>query len=336
MEVQINNCPVDFKLEGEKTISEVINTIVDWSKERNLIFTEAEINKKCYPIEELPDISLGDIEKINCFVLSKSDVVISSIEGGIEYCDKIQNFFIETITSEKIEASEIENISDGIEWIVEVTGKISDLLGFNISELKYKDNPVNFYVDKLLDFRKNIINKNPDYKLIEHINKEKDIFSMISGILKMFLMTENMKALVIQSIDSPDMLIKSLMQIKEEIPEQIKNLEEIAVSYQTGKDDIASQKLEFFIDFIFNYGRTCYQVAPVFEIDLDKIIIDDISLAEKNRKIQNLLDDIIEVMENNDIVSLSDILEYEMKSSLETLGNYIDLLIGLLKKADDK
>jgi hypothetical protein len=138
--------------------------------------------------------------------------------------------------------------------------------------------------------------------------------------------------LVIQSIDSPDILLNSILNIKNEIKNQIKNLEEIAVSYQTKKDDIAAEKLELFISFIFNYSRTCYQISPVFEIDLEAVKVDNISLGRKNDEIQGHLNNIIDAMENNDIISLSDILEYEMKSSLENLGTYIDLLIDEIKK----
>ncbi len=160
-----------------------------------------------------------------------------------------------------------------------------------------------------------------------------EIFSIMSSILKMLLMSENMKSLVIQSIDSPDVLINDLINIKKEIPAQIKNLEEIAVSYQTRKDEIGSEKLELFINFIFNYSRTCLQVATVFGVDLEQVIIDGNSLSEKNNEIQNHLNNIMEVMENNDIISLSDILEYEMKSSLENLEIYIDTLIDFIKRS---
>jgi hypothetical protein len=334
MEIQINNCPVDFELSNEKTIGEVINSIVDWTKHRNLIFTETSINNSNYSIDKLPNISLDEIETLNCFVQSKADVVISSLNAGIDYCAKFQQYFKKSIADGKIDVNEIENASAGIDWITEVLGKISELLGVNLNEIKFKDNYIPFYIDIIIDFKNNIKNyKKNINKLLKFIDKEMEIFSIMSSILKMLLMSENMKSLVIQSIDSPDVLINALINIKKEIPVQIKNLEEIAVSYQTRKDDIGLEKLEFFINFIFNYSRTCFQVATVFGVDLEQVIIDGNSLSEKNNEIQDHLDNIMEVMENNDIISLSDILEYEMKSSLENLEIYIDTLIDFVKRS---
>jgi hypothetical protein len=332
MEIQINNCPVDFEFKKEYTINDVINFISDWSSKKNLIFTEVAINNSTYSVDNLPNVSISTVKTLNCFVQSKADLIITSLDAGVDYCSKVQKFLKESIASGKVSLDEIKNISAGIDWVVEVITKISDLLNVDVNEIKYKDNSVAYYFERLIVFKKDIqSNVNPDW-LIEYISKNNEIFPIVSGILKMLLMSENMKSLVIQSIDSPDILLKSILNIKNEIPVQIKNLEEIAVSYQTRKDDLASEKLKLFIDFIFNYSRTCYQIAPVFEIDLESLKVNDIPLSGKNSEIQTLLYNIIDAMENNDIISLSDILEYEMKSSLENLGAYIDLLINAIEK----
>jgi hypothetical protein len=330
MEIQINDCPVDFKLDSEKTIGEIINAISCWTQQRNLIFTEARINNENYLIDQVPDISIDTINTLNCLVQSKADTIISSMDAGIDYCSRVFNYFNKSVTEKKIDNSEIKNIITGIEWIVEVIGKISDLLGLNIQDVRYKDNEAAFYINSLIEFKKSILHLKEN-KLLEYISREKEIFPAVSSIFKMLLMSENMRSVVIQNIDSPDVLIMSLYKIKEDIPVQLKTLEEIAIAYQTGKDDVASEKLEHFIDFIFNYSRICYQVAPVFEIDPADVIVGNLSLEKKNLEIQDILYKIKDVMENNDIISLSDIFEYEMKPALENLDQYIDSLTSLLK-----
>ena len=333
MEIQINDCPVDFELINEKTVGEVVDSIVDWTQQRNLIFTETSINNSCYSIDKIPDIPLDKVEILNCFVQSKADVVISTLNAASEYCIKADKFIKNSITEGNFDTNEIENIAAGVDWIIEVLVKICDLLGLNINEFKYKDEPLDYYVSSLKKFTSGIYeSKTENNKLISSINKNLEIFTVVNDILKMLLMSENMRELVVQSIDSPDVLLDTLKEIKKQIPSQIKNLEEIAVSYQTRNDNTGAEKFDNFINFIFNYTRTCLQIAPVFGIDLEKIIIDDISLNRKNNEIQDHLNNITDVMENNDIISLSDILEYEMKSSLENLEIYIDALIGVIEK----
>ncbi|NMB64413.1 MAG: hypothetical protein GYA16_06040, partial [Spirochaetes bacterium] len=79
------------------------------------------------------------------------------------------------------------------------------------------------------------------------------------------------------------------------------------------------------------YMRTCYQVSPVFGINLIDIVHNDQSLEELNIRLQDMLSEIVGIMENNDIVSLSDILEYELKPLIGELDNYLDKILQNIK-----
>ena len=46
--------------------------------------------------------------------------------------------------------------------------------------------------------------------------------------------------------------------------------------------------------------------------------------------LHDFLNQTIIILENNDIISLSDILEYEILPALEDLGEYLDLLIDVI------
>ncbi len=152
-------------------------------------------------------------------------------------------------------------------------------------------------------------------------------------MLKMVLLSEAMKRLVVKSIESPDVLVKSLRESREGLAAQLANIEETTAAYQTGKDDLASERLKAFIDFIHRYIRMCHQIAPVFQIDLAGIQVEGASLDQKNRSIQEMLGRMLEALENNDIITLSDVLEYEIKPLLQDLGAYLETLEKALKAA---
>jgi hypothetical protein len=69
------------------------------------------------------------------------------------------------------------------------------------------------------------------------IDIEEDLFTDLKEILAMFLVSEEMKRLVIESIDSPDCFNKLPQEILKNLPEQKNILEKGAVSYQTGHDN---------------------------------------------------------------------------------------------------
>lgn len=324
MELRINNYTVDLTLEGEKTVADVIRSVNEWARERDLVFIEVSIDDTFYLVDKIPELPIAEVKTINCIVQSRADVCISSINECINYCNKAYSFIEESIQKNNFEMSQIDELKIGIDWIIEVTHKTIHLLDLDINNFKFRDRHIGHYIDELKSFKREI-EKGEDVKGLLGLFRDKGmIFKYFTGIFKVLLLGDNLKTLVIQSIDSPDVLINSLLQIKEDIPGQLQNLEDAAVAFQSGKDNEGSARLQTFIDFIYNYSRTCCQVAPVFEIDISGVIIDGVSLEEKNKEIEGLLNEILEVMENNDIISLSDILEYEIRSTLDNLDLYID------------
>ncbi len=57
-----------------------------------------------------------------------------------------------------------------------------------------------------------------------------------------------------------------------------------------------------------------------------------ISLLDRNRRIQDMLNETIEIMENQDYISLSDILEYEIRPLVSDLGVFMDLLLSSVRE----
>jgi hypothetical protein len=329
MEILINNCAVDFELDKEKTINDIIASISEWTQQKDLIFTDAIINEIDYLPDNIPEIPIADVKILNCHVQSKADVIISSLDSGLDYCLKIGKYLDKSAEDNKIDEREINNITAGIDWLVEILNKSFQLLNIKYEKVLYQSQPINVFIDRVISFKEIGALKNTD-KIIEYIKDKKNIFHSLAGIFRMMLLSEDVKLLSIGGNDAPDVLMKSIFDIKKEIPEHIRNLENTAIAYQTGKDIAASEKLNQFIDFIFHYNRTLLQTVKVFSLDPDNILIDDISLKKINDDIEKLLKEIINVMENNDIISLSDILEYEMKPLLEALAGYIDSIIYLL------
>ena len=59
MQVLINDCPVDFELQQDKKISDVIISISEWTRDRDLVFYELYIDNDYYPVDSAPDASLA-------------------------------------------------------------------------------------------------------------------------------------------------------------------------------------------------------------------------------------------------------------------------------------
>lgn len=326
MEIRINNYPVEIVLENEKTVKDVIASITGWINQKNLIFAGIDIDGTEYHVDDAPDLLIENISTINCLVQSRADIVYETVNEGIFYCDRVIDF-LQHLEEEPMDTDELEDLVSGVEWLQEVFPTISNLLGMNLEITKYRDSTIAHYVGMLDVLKHRVVKFIAEMKEDGEIDIEDSVFIDLKEIFNIFLASEEMKRLIIESIDSPDVLINSLKEIKEQLPGQKVALEKAAVSYQTGNDNQGMEQLFHFIDFMFNYTRTCYQISPVFDISLKDIVIGDESLEEKNRELQILLNETVDIMENNDMISLADILEYEIVESMENLEQYIDLLL---------
>lgn len=322
MEVQINSCTIDYELENEETVSDVIGGVQKWLSERDLVFVEAEIDDQNYLIDNIPNSPLSGVGRINCMVQSKADIVISSLNSAIAYSSRV----IDSINNSNIKKSNIIELSDGIDWLLSVLHKCMELLSIDENSVRYKDGTMSGYRAFLINIKNDLkaVAKEEDAALL--LNKHAEVFISLREIFKMIMESKELNLLILNSIDSPDVLLKSLLEMKNEIPAELKNIEETAASYQTGKDSEASGKLHRFIDFFYRYSRMCHQISIVFNIDFNEISFDGDSLEGKNNKLMEYIGEIANSFENNDIINLSDLLEYEIVPIINTLGKFLDLI----------
>ncbi|NLV66557.1 MAG: hypothetical protein GXY14_02670 [Spirochaetes bacterium] len=326
MEVRINDYPVEIMLENEKDAREVVKSITEWINEKNLIFLGVDIDGNYHDAAEVPPVPVENIKLMNCLVQSRADVVYETVNEGIAYCDRVLAFLQHT-GEEGIDTDELGDLISGMEWLQEVFSTIAGLLKMDLDKISFRDEKISAYIEKLSALKHRIVTFISEMKEEDNLDIDESLFYSLREIFGVFLVSEEMKRLIIDSIDSPDVLLQSLKEIKEMLPQQLELLEEIAAAYQTGNDPDGVDKLFRFIDFLFTYTRTCYQVSPVFGIDLKEVVLDGISLDEKNRELQTLMNETMDIMESNDMISLADMLEYEIKESLENVDKYIDLLL---------
>ncbi|HNU92450.1 MAG TPA: hypothetical protein PKO25_11335 [Spirochaetota bacterium] len=331
MEILINSLPVHFRLENEKNIADVIASVSGWARERELIFTEARINDEPYAVEALPDMPLEAVRSIDCVVRSRADVVISSLEEADAYCDRATAFIESALDAGRVDREAAASLEGGAGWLGEVVESTLSLLGTAPEETGCRDTNVREYLDRLNDFSSSVRSADSEDSLLAVFKTAGGVFSAIKEVLRMMLMSENLRRLVVQSLESPDVLVHSLEKIREEAPAQSEVLAETVQLYQQGRDSEASKKFHSFVEFVYDYTRACYQCVPVFRIDTSGIEIEGVTLEERNRELNDMLSEILSSLENNDIISLSDILEYEMRPRIETIGAYIDAVLAEIR-----
>ncbi len=331
MDIRINSCPINFQLENEREVGDVIGSISQWARERDLIFVEAHIDDMSYALDTIPTMPLDGVKSINCIVQSKADAVISSLREGMAYCTRIIKFIDAAVKGGSFDVAQIELLAGGIDWLNEIIITSSNLMGVSPEEIRYRDVSVSVYTVLLNEMRLALDERPEGKAAIALLDEKKTLFESMRDIFRLLLGGDHLKRLIIQSIDSPDVLIKSMREIRDSLDEQMKNISGTVMAYQTGRDSEGAERLQVFVDFIYLYLRTCFQAAPVFQLDFSRIESGGITVEEKNARLNDLLNEMLAALENNDIISLSDILEYEIRPELENLGAFLESLLGAIE-----
>lgn len=327
MNILMNGYGVDFTIENEKNIKEICGSILEWTKQRDLIFTDLYIDGELFTMDSLPDKELSSVGSINCIVQSKADLILSTLHEAVTYCERILNHIHDIEEKGKADLSQKEALSRGITWMIDAHHIIFAILVLDEKEIKYLDKTVENYFSLLSDCGKSIeaVKDTAEFKKILFDNKQ--LFETVKSIFKMLFLSDSLKKLIVKSLESPNQLIEGLKTIKNEIGDQVKQLESAAVLFQSGKDAEGADIMQSFIDFIYRYIRLCHQISPVFGIDPAEISSGDTNMEKTNSAIYSYLEEIVSVMENSDIISLSDILEYQMKPEVEKCEPFIELVL---------
>lgn len=325
MEIRINDHTVDFSIEGEETLQDVVEGIAAWCAERGLVFSRLFVDDAAYELDSIPTTSLESIDSINCIVESQADVIYSVLEQGISYCHRAFAYLEESEESDLVD--ERDDILNGLSWLAEVLEKVLTLLGEEPGAIPWRDGSVETFIERITSFRQELSSADDKERVLSHIAGLGELYRDYGELSRMLMMSEPMRRIVTRSIDSPDVLMENLQQVKEESTGVVTTVQEAAVAFQSGNDQEGAEKLNIFIDYVFRYTRTLYQAQPVFSLDLLSLEIEGVALEEQNRDLQELLSDALEAMESDDIVGLADILEYEIQPALENLPRYLELVI---------
>lgn len=329
MEIQINGHPVEFVMEKEKNLKDVVESISGWARERELIFSEAWVDEECFAVENVPQKKLEEVKKINCVIVSKADLVADSICEATEYCGRLIAHLDNAQKGAGLSGDDIDKIAIGLDWLAEIATKVLSLLGISARDVKYRDTNASDLLDALSTVRAALGGNKENAAAV--LSGHRNLLADFRDFLRIVLLSDEMRRAIITSIDSPDTVAGMLEQILNDIPAQRQNLENAAAAYQAGRDSEGSSGVESFIDFIYRYFRVCHQIKPVFNIDPAAVSAGGVTLNEKNDAVNELLNQMITSLESNDIIGLTDVLEYELVPALNDIEELCKEIFSMLQ-----
>ena len=296
MEIFINNEKIDFSLETETVLHEVIDGINSWAGKdgfqiKNIYYDDLQYDGQKDNCRNTP---LSEISSLNITALSRMEVHQENLQLLHQYISlfikSIEGVNITLIRELQLESESLCNLlADFLEEVRGAEDTISGKLHSNIMDILTEDSG---------------------------IKKETEIILMqqLSGLK--IILTER-----ISELSNPlGELGKTVTAMKSSVEE----INDISVLLQTGKD---REALNCIIKFS-ELSQKILRLYPVLTgsgiINFDNIRINDLVFSDFYIDLNNILAELIEAFTANDSVLIGDLLEYEVAPRMNSLINTLD------------
>ncbi|MCD6120855.1 MAG: hypothetical protein J7K04_03345 [Spirochaetales bacterium] len=296
MEIKINEEKINFELENEKTIGEIISVIRNWIYGSGFIITSVFLDNREIKIDEQSgwqDIPVADIKTLNIKINHVTELRAANLKTVTKYLGML---------SEAVGSSDkkmYRELLSGFPFMLESLGS-------------------NYILNKNTDSLGRIIKETSVDDIMSLNNDEKEeIIRLISEIIAN---TEE----ALNEIQYP---AEALRSITDKLHASAEEIGEVSVLLQSGNDKQAMDYVVKFSDLTQRFFRILTALGDSGKIQLNSIKIQGKKSSEFYHDLNNILNQLLDAFHVQDSVLIGDLLEYEIAPRMEIL---MELSRGLL------
>ena len=335
MEIIFKGSKLDYTLEEENNVLQVIESLEKWLSDNAEVIDEIKIDGNIVlptEKEELENRLISNTELLEIKTNHNAELAINSLIELNEYLKR----FLSSLNSKDnnyFTYEKKEELIEGLKWINEVIISICKILRIDINTIFINELPLSDIVSKnntiLLELDTYKYDPKIFYEII-NIKLNKNILLFIEYIPKIlsksvFQLTDPME-LDIKNID------ENLVEVIKTIDAFLPIIPKIGANLQSGKDIEAYTEIKNVMGMMENLIYYLRRIEEILQIDYSTLKLDDIDVNKNNKELNILLQQLTEAFLHTDIVSLGDILEYELIPKLEIYQKIFKELIVLAKK----
>jgi len=338
MKLKINNRETDFVIESEKNSSDVISSIISWGSSQGKSITRLTLNETPIDLENLDGnvpLSLEEIEEIKVELSDVNALVLESLFELQNYLARFEKEIAKIISREvQLDDKSVSQLSEGIAWILEVISKIQDLIKIEKEEVIINNRTLSSIMSDLESISQKLsrVISGGSYKdavdiaayyiqpTIKYL-KETGVYFM----KKYFMESSEIE-------EGPASVLKRIREKKQELTFVIKIITDTTISLQRGEDSVAMEKIIELTTTLEGLVTIVYKVKSILSLDYSSYHNFVENIESKNAETVGLLKDMVESFENNDMVRLGDILEYEL---IPLIQSWISVF-GIIEKELEK
>ncbi len=335
MDIVIEGAKLDFQLEKENNVLEVVESIEGWLSEKYEVIEELNIDgDSVLPSEK---------EKLEGKLVSETDVVeiktLNHLEYAIHSLLELQDYLVRFINrlnddnKTEMDNDKKDEILDGLKWIHGILLNISRILHLDMNTVFVHDKPLsdivtqnNVILVELDTYKYNlsVFEEIMDTRLKDNLIAIKEYVPKI------------MNNIVFRYSNPNDLTVEHICGNLEDVMATIRafipKIPGIGTNLQAGKQLEAYMDIKNVLAMMEILVGHLQKLEELLKIQYNELVVDKVNVDELNKEFNGLLQQLSVAFSNNDIVLLGDLLEYELIDKLEIYLGIFQELIVLSKK----
>ncbi|MBN2532056.1 MAG: hypothetical protein JXB88_04145 [Spirochaetales bacterium] len=301
MNILLNDKKLNFTLENEKNLGEIIKGVETWLHNSDLIITSVKISEREL-LSEITDAwkntPIDDIKELSLTVKPMSEVQRTSLENIVHFLTMLKEALLNR------DSVLLKELSHGYPFMIESL----TLLIKRVKSGSLKNQSI-LFINRFPRINEQVVSSwAPEEK--------EQAYTLIDALLKKLM----------EIIDEMRNPFKTIQKLTENIKTSIQDISEVSILLQTGKDREAMNTLVVFSDTLQDFLRVFLLLKNSNNIDIKGLTISDMSFEEYYNELNSVLKELIDAFHINDSVLIGDLLEYEIAPRLEGLIQFIKRL----------
>jgi hypothetical protein len=306
LEIIVNDEKIDFTLEDENCLGEVVTALESWLSKSNLVVTSITLGSRNLnrhdqdlteePEEQWQGMPLDQIERIVITAKLLKEIQFSNIQAVLTYLDLLK------VALEKQDKRYLDDLLTGREDT------------FKLLNMLYRPSSNPIAGQEIKDLENLLSGSSRDTILAWPIGVQTRALGIISKLIELLSSR-------LEEIKNPLAVLSSATR---ELEGTATNIREVSVLLQTGQEQTAMAMIIGFADLSQTLLRVLSNLEETSTISLKKLKIGEESAGRFFADFNGILRELIGAFDTKDTVLIGDLLEYEVAPRIELFLNFLN------------
>ena len=303
MEIRVNESQIDYTLEGERNLQEVLAGLKIWLDGAGYVIVSVHSDGEKLDIMRADDLKAVEIAKVG-----RLDLAVEPVQSSVlADLQSIRQFF--HLLARAIANQDSGLAGDLLAEYPSLRAKLDPML--KLQEISLPGTSI-AQIDRLM----------AESGLGRDQPSSADSRERLNELARS--MDSELEERIAEIID-PRIALRSTAQ---GIKSSITTLQEVSVLLQTGKDREAMAAIINFTELTGRLVRLFPLVRRQASLDLATLVIDGTAFPDFYADFNATLSELVDAFGASDSVLIGDLLEYEVAPRLEKLSQFIDLILS--------